>query len=147
MNMKNFVITLAFCVCITATYSQSLTRKEARKIIQNTVNYLNQLDTISFLLLRGHDFSCADCTPQIETFKKEFSQLRLFLDTALNQNLRIRDMQIELLNSKNGSLTYNVKVWFKYSKNYYKGFGVFLSPVNDKLVISDKPETSFLIRR
>lgn len=140
--MKKLI--LAITLFAQSLYGQKITHKEARQLIDKTIESLKKSDTATFIGLWGENHAFEDCKTSRETHQREFAELKIFLDTALAQNLKIANIEIEKLDIKQDHSQYNIKAWFEYNKNYNKGIGLFLTYADHKWVVCLKPETSIL---
>ena len=136
------------CVCVFAmniAHGQTMTKKDARQLLEKAWSYLKTSDTASFINLWQPDNSSSTAHQQPYTrqeIKNDFSQLQDFLDTAWAQNLIIDNIEIEKDNLKNTDTEYWIKAWFKYDEHHYKGFGFYVAHKNNMWVVRQSPTSS-----
>lgn len=64
---------------------------------------------------------------------------------ALVNNFPINEIEIERTSNEQREQKfglYTIRLWFRYSKNYYKGFGFFVDFIDNRWVIRNIPDTS-----
>jgi hypothetical protein len=144
---------LPLIIGITSIVSaQDLTKKHANQILEKSIIYLKTSDSVSFIALWK-----IDDTPRPyhqKPFTEQdalnyFHYLKEFLDTALTHNFNINNIEVRRTSKREQSMKfgkYNIRAWFKYDQNYYKGFGYYLDFSENKWVIRFAPDTSILIK-
>lgn len=150
--MNKLIITPIICFCLFINaFGQKPDKKFAKQLFAKTLTYLKTSDTADFIKLwviddkpypyHNRPFSIADV-------KAIYGQLKTWLDTALNKNLSITDMDIEKMDSPEdkGMGLYKLKVWIDYNKHYSKGFGFNMDFVDNKWVCRFGVDTSMLTR-
>lgn len=141
--MKTIIATAFICILfMTSAQPHSISKKEARQLLQNAWSYLKISDIASFINLWQEENIAASK----QKITSEFNFLREFLDTALARNLKIDDVEIEKHNLKNTDTDYWIKARFKYDEHYYKGFGFYVAYKNNRLVVRGNPSTSAMRR-
>lgn len=147
-SKKKFLF-LAFFICIIVSAAgQSMSKQDARQLIEKTLTCLKNSDTVSFLKLWHIDnapwpyhkspFNSKDLT-------EHFTELRKFLDTALAQNLKAEDIEIEKQDKgdkKNYWASYKIRAWFHYDKSYRKGIGFNVDRINNDWFYRFEPDYS-----
>jgi hypothetical protein len=151
--MKTIFTTAIALFCIlTNVHGQKIRKAQARQILETAINCLKTSDSLSFVKLwyfdcrpaPGHDHPFTERSVMLY-----FHYLREFVDTALIRNLKIEEIEISKVSQEqreSGFGRYNIKVWFKYTDKYFKGFGFFVDYINNKWVVRDIPDTSTLSR-
>jgi hypothetical protein len=148
---KIFTIILSLSLTTTA-WGQKLRKKQADHILQTALSSLKNGDSTAFVKLWYFDGTAAPYrqkpfTEQTAMFY--FHYLKEFVDTALLCNLKIDELEISKVGAEQRALNfgkYNIKAWFKYNDNYFKGFGFFLDYIDDKWVVRYIPDTSTFTR-
>ena len=144
--MKKIITAIIMCALLYATaHGQTITKKEARDLLEKAWSYLKTSDTAAFISLWMPDNSSVSYHKRPYTkqeIKNDFIQVKDFLDTALTRNLIIDNIEIEKENLENTDTKYWIKAWFKYDEHYYKGFGFYVAYKNEKWVVRDSPSTS-----
>jgi hypothetical protein len=151
-NMKTTFTLAIFCFC-SILNAQKLDKKTATQLFEKTIVFLKVSDEVSFTNLWKLDDRSAPY--QQVPFNKQdvrshFEELKVFLDTAINRNFKIDDLEIEKLDELEKtqySAKYNIKAWFKYDENYYKGFGFNVDFIDNKWVFRFAPDYSILTRK
>jgi hypothetical protein len=134
--MQKIFITLLCVLLLAVAHGQTISKKEAKQILEKAWSCLITPDSVSFVNL----WRPGNTTP--ERAIDYFNYLKQFLDTALKQNLKINNVEIEEKNLKGTDTKYWIKAWFKYSEHDYKGFGFYIAPNNGKWVMRGEPSTS-----
>ncbi|MBI2723342.1 MAG: hypothetical protein HYX39_14305 [Bacteroidetes bacterium] len=144
--MRKIYLALAVLIIGHSLSAQKLTKKEAKQLIETSLNYLKTDDSVSFVKMWYFDDTPRQATKQ--PFKnhaayESYRELKRFLDTAITKNLPIVDMDIEKMDSDSG-YTYKIKGWFKYDEKraYYKGYGFLLGYYENRWAFRFYPETS-----
>jgi len=147
--MKKTIATIFFSVLLFAiAHGQTITKKEARQLLEQALHYLKTSDTASFINLWRLDdapYPYHERTYTKEDVAGDFNQMKTFLDTALKQNLTIDHIEIEKQDLKDTAKyfgEYKIKAWFRYDEHYFKGFGFYVEYKNNKWVIRFSPDTS-----
>jgi len=149
---KLFTTTIAIICILTNVHGQKLKKAQAKKIIEISINCLKTSDSSSFVRLWYFDGKPAPYHDNPFTEKSAmlyFHYIKEFIDSALINNLRIDDIEVSKVNSEQRALNfgkYNIKVWFKYNDNYFKGFGFFVDYIDEKWLVRYIPDTSTLTR-
>ena len=145
---RTFTITIILFCFLTTASAQKIKKAEARRILETAIATLKSSDSASFVHLWFIDGKPAPFHNNPFTGKTAMSYfyyLREFVDTALINNLKIYDIEVSRLNAVQQAQNfgkYNIKVWFRYSDKYYKGFGFFVDYINEKWVVRYIPDTS-----
>lgn len=142
------ILVFICALSLTFTQAQTLSKKEARQILEKAWDCLKTSDTSSFVnLWQPQSFaSVLEQTYVRQQALDNFSFLNQFLDTALSRNPKISDVEIEEHNLKDTDTKYWIKAWFKYTENDYTGFGFYIAYKNGKWIVRDKPSTSIMQR-
>lgn len=151
--MKKVFTTSTVLICIlTSAYGQKLRNAQAKQILETAISSLKTSDSAAFVRLWHFDGKPAPYHNSPFTEKSAMSYfyyLREFVDTALIKNLKIDAIEITKVGAEQRALNfgrYNVKVWFKYTDTYFKGFGFFVDYIDNKWLVRYIPDTSTLIR-
>ena len=149
---KLLIATIALIFVATDVHGQKLRKAEARLIIETAINSLKSGDSTAFVELWHIDNTPAPYHDHPFTEKTAFSYyhyLREFVDTALAQNLEADHIDISKVEAEQRALNfgkYKIKVWFKNTDWYFKGFGFFVEYIDDKWLVRYIPDTSTLTR-
>ena len=147
--MKRIVITL-FCLLIfTVTHGQTISKKAARQFLEKSWNYLKVSDSVSFIDLWNLNKTALEHEGRPISRKyiaEDFEAIKAFLDTALNQNLKMDFVEVDKENLEGTDTKYWIKAWFKYNKHYSKGFGFYVAYDQGKWVVRNSPSTSYMRR-
>ncbi|MBK5285238.1 MAG: hypothetical protein JJE25_07520 [Bacteroidia bacterium] len=149
--MKKIIITAIIYILLSPiAHAQAITKKDARHLLEQALTYLKTSDTTSFINLWRLDDAPYPYHQRPYTRADvigDFNQLKVFLDTALKQNLTIDNIEIEQAMQKDTAKNfgeYKIKAWFRYDEHYYKGFGFYVEYKNNKWVIRFSPDTSVM---
>lgn len=107
-------------------------------MLEKALSCLQTSDTICFINLWQVDYTAT----MRRRIISDFYAMRQFLDTALNRDLKISDVEIERHNLKNSNIKYWIKAWFKYGEHAYKGFGFYVAYQNNRWIVRGEPSTS-----
>jgi hypothetical protein len=147
--MKTIFTTTIMLICVLTNASgQKLKKAQARQILETAITTLKTSDSAAFVRLWHIDGKPAPFHDNPFTEKSAttyFYYIREFVDTALTKNLKIDDVEVSKVCAEQQALNfgkYNIKVWFKYTDKYFKGFGFFVDYIDDKWVVRFIPETS-----
>jgi hypothetical protein len=150
--MKKTIVLIS-CLCLLAltVSAQKLSKREAKQLLNKAITCLKNNDEAGFTnlwLLDNTAWTYHERPFAEKDVKAHFDELKLFLDTALTQNLKIADIDIEKWDKEEGkkyASIYNIKVWFKYNKSYQKGMGFNVDYVNGKWVCRFAPDYSTML--
>lgn len=129
-----FIIVLALICNAQISLAQKISKQEANALLEKAVTFLKNNDTAAFVNLWYLDNSVRPYDNT--TFTKndiiaEFNELKLFLDTAIKNNLsfdyiEIRDEKDVSKHKANNVSSNKLLAWYLYDAKhkYYKGFGV-----------------------
>lgn len=152
--MKKALLLSIICLSLSTTlFGQKISKKEARQLLEKAITHLKSSDSASFIGLwytGKYKWPYHDRPFTRQDIQDNFYYLQEFLDTALNRNLKINHIEIYSVEAEKMSRdfgTYNIKAWFKYDKNYYKGFGFFVEFIDNKWVVLFNPDTSTLTKK
>src|SRR5688572_24287039 len=143
---RTFTITITLICVLTNASGQGLKRAQARQILETAITTLKTSDSAAFVRLWHIDSKPApfhDNPFTEKTATTYFHYLREFIDTALTKNLKIDDIEVSKVDAVQQAQNfgkYNIKVWFKYSDKYYKGFGFFVDYIDDRWVVRYIPD-------
>jgi hypothetical protein len=149
--MKKIIPITFICVLLlTIADGRTITKKEARQLLEKVWSCLKTSDTASFInmwLLDNIPYHQRLYTK--EDVIGDFNYLKDFLDTALSQNLQMDNIKIDkdLITAPDEFFgTYNIKAWFRYKEHYYKGFGLYVIYKNEKWLVRFQPDTSTMLK-
>jgi hypothetical protein len=149
ISMKKIIvsITIYFCLFISA-YAQKPDNKFARQYIDKALIYLKNSDTANFINLWISDKKNVVSNAYIKAY---LGGIKIFLDTALKQNLKIDHVEVEKIDTSEERTVYHcytglyrIKAWFKYDEHYYKGIGFNLDFINNKWLCRYIDESTLL---
>ena len=143
--MKQTITLLLSLFVFTLSHGQTMSKNEAKQFLEKSWNYLKVSDSSSFLSLWDLNKKSMEHQglPMSNKFiTGNFDFMKEFLDTALAQNLKMDDIEIEPENLEGTDTKYWIKAWFKYNKHYYKGFGFYVAYDDGKWVARNSPSTS-----
>jgi hypothetical protein len=132
-----------------AARAQTMSKHKADQFLQRAWNDLRTSDSASFTALWKLNASALqhEGRPMSKQFiVRNFDFMKQFLDTALRENLKMRDVEIEEVNLEGTDTKYWVRTWFKYNKHFYKGFGFYLAYADGQWVVRGSPSTSTMRR-
>lgn len=126
------------------TFAQKISKQEAQVLLDKAFTSLKNSDTTSFLNLWLFDNmnDPAEEKPfTIKDAKTTFTEIKVFLDTALVNNMRIDEVEITDMNKQFGA-TYKIKAYYKYNAktHYIKAVGYRIDYINKKWVFRFHPE-------
>lgn len=142
--MKKWALaTIALLCFVYIGYTQKPSKAFAKEFCNRVLSDLKNHDTTDFIKLWTLDDS--KLTPRqkkqftYERMKENFGGIWNFLDTALKQNLPIAEIEINKEEIDRDTTqyhyylgTYNIKMWFNYTKYYRKGIGFHMDYINKK---------------
>jgi len=147
--MKTFFLALTVISMLTVVHGQTMNKKEAQQFLEKSWTYVKMNDSISFANLWSLNDNISKNQKRPHSTKELYEwcgELRDFLDTALNRNLKVDYISIEKMNLKDTDTKYWIKAWFKYDEHYYKGYGFYLAQKKGKWIVRDYPSTSTFMR-
>ena len=139
---KNLGVIIFFGLIFAAQISnaQKISKQEASYLLEKAVTCLKNNDTAAFVNLWYLDNSGRPYDNTAFTKKDiigEFNELKLFLDTAIKNNLTFDYVEIkdekEISKHKANQFSSNkILAWYLYDakRKYYKGFGVRSAFIN-----------------
>lgn len=147
--MKKIVILTFILFQSLAFTGQDLSKNEAGKLLDKVVNCLKTGDTATFANM-WHLDKTADSYHTKPFDRKDvkvhFNELRTFLDTALKENYKIEDIEVEKQDKsdKDYVAIYKIKAWFKYDDDdfYNKGIGFNVDYISNKWCYRFAPDYS-----
>ncbi len=144
--MKKMVFTtLIIVLFLPFVQGQNMNNQEARQLLDKAWNYLKTSDSASFCSFWSLNDSISKQQRRPHAKKEiigDFIMVRVFLDTAINRNLKIDFINISEENLEGTDTKYWIQAWFKYGKGNYKGFGFYVAYLKNKWVVRDCPSTS-----
>ena len=129
-----------------SAHGQHLSKQDAKQLIEKTLTCLKNSDTASFVKLWYLDNASRPYHQRhfdTQDLIGHFTELRKFLDTALAQNLKIEEIEIEKQNkndTKHYWAQYKIKAWFLYSKTNRKGVGFNVDRINNEWFYRFEPD-------
>ena len=149
--MKKTALVSIFLFVALHISSQTLSKNEADKLLYKTLTYLKTNDTATFIgmwHLDGAKWPYHERAFDKRDVKEDFKELRKFLDTALTENYKIEDIEVEKQdkNDKDYITAYKIKAWFKYNDDdtYTKGMGFNVDYINKKWCYRYSPDYSII---
>jgi hypothetical protein len=147
--MKKIIFTIAILVLLLpVVHAQTMNDQQVRQILQKAWDDLKTNDSVSFCNFWMLNDSASKLQRRPHTNKdiiEYFDMVREFLDTAINKNTKIDNIDITNENLAGTDTKYWIQAWFKYEIGYYKGFGFYVAWVKNKWVVRDCPSTSTMI--
>ncbi len=148
--MKKSIIISILSLCFSGiVYSQQLSKKESRQILQQVWDCVKNSDSSGFIKMwdidndqwpfhGGKPFTVNDCKDNYEDFK-------IYFDSALAKNMKFDEVESDTVSKDDphGFFSkYYIRAWFKYSGTYRKGFGFYMAYINNKWLIRFSPDYS-----
>ena len=101
-----------------------INKKDAKSLLDKAFTCIKNSDTNSFVsmwLLDNSDWPYHKRPFNKRDIKSDFHELKIFLDTAITQNLKFDDVEIEKETTQEMLQfgQYNIKAWFRYDKHYF----------------------------
>lgn len=146
--MKKTIAILSLSLCLSVFASgQTLTKKEATKILQRAWDDVKKSDTADFVKLwvlddiqwpyhGGMKFGAAQVMQNYADFKQ-------YLDEAILKKLKFDGVQCDTLEHGDPHYDYAryyIKAWFKLEDGHMRGFGFFMQYVNKQWMVRFSPD-------
>lgn len=154
MKMYEFKITF-ICVLFSFSmgWSQIPSSNDARKLFDETVNYLKRSDTSAFIK-QWAQYAEPGTNPLTSAdLLNHFDEMRNFLDTALKRNMPIEEIEVESMCDdeqrpvQTERCNYYIKIWFKYLEYYRKGVGLEIKYFTSHWMYIGSPDYTTQISR
>ncbi len=147
--MKKLLLIPAICATLTLSVSgQKLSKKEAKKILENAWTCIKNSDTSSFIKMWAMD---AQQWPyhtvpfDVQQIKINYYDFKSYFDTALAKNMKFDAVEcdtVELNDPHRSFAKYYIRAWFKNTPTFKKGFGFYMDYINNKWLIRFSPDYS-----
>ena len=129
--------------------AQTLSKKEARQILQKAWTATLTNDSIAFAKLwsLNDSESKKHRRPHSENeVYADFRAVREWLDTAITRKLTIENIGLEDDTLQGTDVKYWIMAWFKYNAHYSKSFGFYLASHDGRWVVRDNTSASQIKR-
>lgn len=150
--MKKIVFFFFCFSIINFSDAQTLNKDDAARLFEKTFSYLKNNDTASFIKLWKLDNAAWPYHNRpfedIDVIK-HFEAIKIFLDSALIQNLKIESIDVEKqdANDKKYFAPYKITAWFRYKKSLVKGIAFYVEFIDGKWKYRFSPDYTTISSR
>lgn len=125
--------------------AQNMGKKQAREIFEKAVVYLKVADEKNFIdLFSISTPSTSNLVPlTVPEIRDHYTDMRLFLDTALKNNIQIDEVFCEKLGAaeaKELGAKWKIGAMFRYSDVYRKGLSFYVDKESGKWKLRSAPD-------
>jgi hypothetical protein len=145
--MKKTVALLSICLCLTvAGYSQKLSKKDAKTILEKAWSCVKSNDTASFRkmwILDKEQWPYHTVPFTVQEIMNNFYDFKVYFDKPLAGNMKFDEVGCDTVPRNDphaGFSKYYIVAWFKLADNTRKGFGFYMDYVGDKWLIRFSPD-------
>ncbi|MBK9285583.1 MAG: hypothetical protein IPM51_14880 [Sphingobacteriaceae bacterium] len=149
-RIKLTVLLIIFTLpCI---FAQKLQKKDAELLLDKTITFLKVSDEMSFVQLwdlNNVDSSNHQIQFTIKDIKEHFKELKLFLDTAINNRLPIKDIEVNKLDKIEQAeylSKYKISGYFDYPNSVTKGISFYVNFKKGAWYYKFSPDYTVLVK-